>query len=137
MAQNLSNFDEALKIDYLPVVREQLNFDTILLNKVQRNERDVSGSRWQLVAHYQRNSGIGAGSETGLPTASEQKYKNPYDEVKYNRGRIQVSGKSFMIGPAYRVTDRTNYSSRFGEYPFGTTPSQSPISSVMPNVGRA
>lgn len=92
MAQNLSNFDEALKIDYLPVIREQLENATVLLNKVQRNEKDVSGKQWQLTAHYSRNSGIGAGSETALPTAGQQKYKNPYDNVAYNRGRIQVSG---------------------------------------------
>lgn len=92
MSQNLTNFDEALKIDYLPVIREQLNHKTILLDKVQRNEQDVSGKQWQLTAHYQRNSGVGAGSETGLPSAGQQKYKNPYDNVKYNRGRIQISG---------------------------------------------
>ena len=76
MAQTLSNFDAALKIDYLPVIREQLNNASILLNKVQRNERDVSGKRWQLVAHYQRNSGVGAGSETALPTAGNQAFLN-------------------------------------------------------------
>jgi rhodanese-related sulfurtransferase len=92
MAQTLTNFDEALKIDYLPVVREQLNSSTILLSRLQRNERDVSGKQWQQVAHYQRNSGIGAGTETGLPTAGQQGYKNPSGTVKYNRGRIQVSG---------------------------------------------
>jgi hypothetical protein len=92
MAQTLTNFDEALKIDYLPVVREQLESATVLLNKVQRNERDVSGKQWQTVAHYQRNSGIGAGTETALPTAGNQAYLNPNGVVKYNRGRIQVSG---------------------------------------------
>lgn len=92
MAQTLSNFDAALKIDYLPVIREQLNNDTYLLTKVQRNERDVSGKQWQMTSHYKRNSGVGAGSETGLPTAGQQSYLNPYGVVKYNRGRIQVSG---------------------------------------------
>lgn len=92
MAQTLSGFDTALKIDYLPVIRKQLNESTVLLNKVQRNERDVSGKQWQLTAHYQRNSGVGAGSETGLPTAGQQAYVNPYGVVKYNRARIQVSG---------------------------------------------
>jgi len=92
MAQNLSNFDEALKIDYLPVIREQLNNASVLLTKVKRNERDVSGKRWQSVAHYQRNSGVGSGSETGLPTAGNQAYKNPYGTMAYTRGRIQVSG---------------------------------------------
>jgi len=100
MAQNLSNFDEALRIDYLPVIREQLNNATVILSKLDRNERDVVGKQWQLVAHYQRNSGVGAGSETGLPTAGQQKYKNPYGNVKYNRGRIQVSG------PVMKASDK-------------------------------
>lgn len=92
MAQNLTNFDEALKVDYLPVVREQLNNARILSSKIERNERDVSGKRWQMTTHVGRSSGIGAGTETGLPTAGNQEYLNPYGNVKYNRGRIQVSG---------------------------------------------
>lgn len=116
MAQNLTNFDAALKIDYLPVIREQLNNASILLNRVQRNERDVSGKRWQMTAHYARNSGVGAGAETNLPTAGNQAFKNPYDTVAYNRARIQVSGKR-NVGPAHRVTGGNNYFSGFGEHP--------------------
>lgn len=92
MAQTLTNFDEALRTDYLPVIRQQLNHKTILADKIQRNSEDVYGKEWKMVAHYQRNSGVGSGSETGLPTAGEQKYKNPYGTVKYLRGRIQISG---------------------------------------------
>ncbi len=92
MAQNLSNFDTALKIDYLPVIREQLDNSNILSAKIQRNERDVYGKRWQLTTHVTRSSGVGAGTETGLPTAGNQAYLNPYGNVKYVRGRIQVSG---------------------------------------------
>jgi len=92
MAQTLSNYDEALKINYLPAIREQLNNKTILLNTLTRNERDVSGKRWQVVAHYGRSSGVGSGAETDLPTAGNQAYKNPYGTVAYHRGRIQVSG---------------------------------------------
>jgi hypothetical protein len=44
-SQNLTNFDEALKIDYLPVIREQLNNARILSSKIERNERDVSGKQ--------------------------------------------------------------------------------------------
>ena len=97
--QDLTNFDEALRIDYLPVVREQLNNHSYLLTKVRRNERDVSGRQWLQVAHYKRNSGVGAGTETGLPTATRQLYANPYGSVKYNRGRIGVSGKCITLGP--------------------------------------
>ncbi len=93
MAQNLSNFDAALKIDYLPMIREQLNNATILLNRVERNTEDVVGKQWQLTSHYQRNSGIGARADAGaLPSAGHQTYLNPYGVVKYNYGRIQVSG---------------------------------------------
>lgn len=93
MAQNLTNFDEALKIDYLPVIREQLNNATILLNRLTRNERDVVGKQWQLTVHYKRNAGIGARADAGtLPTAGQQRYENPYGVVKYNYGRIQVTG---------------------------------------------
>lgn len=91
--QTLSTFDEALKIDYLPTIREQLNNDTILLNKVQRNERDVSGQKWQLAVHYKRNAGIGARPDDGtLPTAGRQRFLNPYGTTKYNYGRISVTG---------------------------------------------
>jgi len=91
--QTLTTFDEALKIDYLPVIREQLNNSTILLNKVQRNERDVSGKQWMLAVHYKRNAGVGSRPDDGtLPTAGMQRYKNPYGDVAYNYGRVSITG---------------------------------------------
>ena len=125
MAQNLSNFDAALKIDYLPVIREQLNNSSILLNKVQRNERDVTGKEWRMTAHYARNSGVGAGSETALPTAGNQAYLNPYDTVAYNRARIQVSGRiSNKLGHLIQRCICKNFS-EFGEHlPMETIPSE-------------
>ena len=99
MAQNLTNFDEALKIDYLPVVRDQLNNARILSSKIERNERDVQGKNWQMFTHVGRNSGVGSGTETGLPTAGQQEYLNPSGNVKYLRGRIQISGKLIKLGP--------------------------------------
>lgn len=97
MAQTLSSFDEALKIDYLPVIREQLNNEKILLNRIQRNERDVSGKQWQMTAHYKRNSGIGARADNvDLPTAGQQAYLNPYDVVTHNYGRINVTGPTIQ-----------------------------------------
>jgi hypothetical protein len=91
-AQILSTFDAALKIDYLPVIREQLNNAGVLSSRIERNERDVSGKQWQITTHTSRNSGVGSGTETGLPTAGYQSYANPYGNVKYTRGRISVSG---------------------------------------------
>ena len=100
MAQNLTNFDEALRIDYLPVIRGQLENSTYLLSKLERNERDVYGKEWRGVVHYQRTSGVGSGTETALPTAGNQAYKNPSGTVRYHRGRIQVTGKCYItLGP--------------------------------------
>jgi len=98
-AQILSTFDAALKIDYLPVIREQLNNTNILSAKIERNERDVTGKQWQITTHTSRNSGVGSGTETGLPTAGKQSYANPYGNVKYTRGRISVSGRFIQLGP--------------------------------------
>lgn len=93
MSQSLSNYDEALKIDYLPVIREQLNMKTILMNRIVRNERDFQGKRWNLTAHVSRNAGIGARPDAGtLPTAGQQAYLNPYDVTAYNYGRINLTG---------------------------------------------
>lgn len=88
---NLTTFDEALKIDYLPVMREQLNNATMLLSRLERDTENFEGKRWQLTVHHGRNSGVGATSETGIPTAGSQSYKNPYGFTKFNRGRIKVS----------------------------------------------
>ena len=93
MSQTLSNFDEVLKSDYLPAIREQLNHETILMNNIQRNEESVTGKEWKMAAHYGRNSGVGARPDNGtLPTAGNQAYKNPYDSVKFNYARITVTG---------------------------------------------
>lgn len=98
-AQILSTFAEALKIDYLPVIREQLNNAGVLSSKIERNERDVTGKQWQITTHTTRNSGVGSGTETGLPTAGKQAYANPYGVVKYTRGRISLSGRLLKLGP--------------------------------------
>jgi len=102
MGATISTLGETLKIDYLPVVREQLNNATVLLAKAQKNTEDVYGKQWQLTVHYGRNSGVGARAERGtLPSAGNQSYKNPYGAVKYNYGKIELTGKSLTmrLGP--------------------------------------
>ena len=41
MALNLTAADSALKEDYQPAIREQLNQEIMMLNQIEQNTRDV------------------------------------------------------------------------------------------------
>ena len=93
MALNLSAADSALKEDYQPAIREQLNQEIMMLNQIESNSRDVEGRRAVLSIHTGRNNGVGARAEAGtLPTAGSQSYAEERVTLKYNYGRIQVTG---------------------------------------------
>jgi len=54
---------------------------------------DVEGKEAQLSLHTGRNTGVGARSESGtLPTAGQQAYTSATIPVKFNYGRMQVTG---------------------------------------------
>ena len=85
--------DAALKEDYQPLVREQINQDIPLLTYVEKNTKDTDGRRAVLSLHVTRNSGIGSRAEGGtLPTAGNQGYAEERISLKYHYGRIQLSG---------------------------------------------
>lgn len=85
--------DAVLKDDYQPAIREQLNNSIMLLAQVEQNTKDVQGREAVLALHTGRNTGIGARAEGGtLPTAGTQAYANIRIPVKFNYGRIQISG---------------------------------------------
>jgi len=91
----LSAIQEALKRYYIGPIRSQLNNSTVLLSRLQRNEEDVSGDT--LTAYiplsYERNQGIGARADGGaLPTAKYRKVKQTTVPLKYNYGRVEVTG---------------------------------------------
>ena len=89
----LSNYDEALKVFYLPAVQDQLNHDTILSNFIEVNEQDVAGKEATIEMHYGRTSGLGARADGGaLPEADYQKFKKATVPMKYNYGRVTFSG---------------------------------------------
>lgn len=95
MALNLSAAAGVLKDDYQPAVREQLNNAHMLLNQIERNSKDTEGTAAVLALHVSRNSGVGARAEGGtLPTAGRQGWKQERVSLKYNYGRIQVSGQT-------------------------------------------
>lgn len=93
MALTLSTADAALKEDYQPAIREQLNNSIMFLQQIERNSKDVQGRRAVLSLHVRRNNGVGARGESGaLPSAGNQKYAEERVPLRYNYGRIQISG---------------------------------------------
>lgn len=93
MSLTLSTADSALKEDYQPAIREQLNNDNMLLNQVERTSEDVEGRRAVLSLHVARSAGVGARAEGGtLPEAGNQGYVEERVPLYYNYGRIKVSG---------------------------------------------
>ncbi len=91
----LSAIQDALKRFYIGPLRSQLNNATVLLSRLQRNQEDVSGDT--LTAYvpliYGRNQGVGARADGGsLPTAKYRKVKQTAIPLRYNYGRIEVTG---------------------------------------------
>lgn len=93
MVQNLTNFDDILKEDYLGPIRDQLNSRTLLLDRLRRNEEDVGGTYAYVPLRVGRNSGIGAREDGGtLPDPGKQKYEHAQFKCAHNYGRIKITG---------------------------------------------
>ena len=88
-----STADAALKEFYLPGIRTILNNEVFLLSQLEVNSEDIEGRRAVLAIQTGRNNGIGARAEMGvLPDAGHQGYSEERVWLKYNYGRIQMSG---------------------------------------------
>lgn len=93
MAFDRAAASAVLKDHYQPAIREQLNTNVFLTSQIQRTKKGVEGQEAVLALHTGRNSGVGARKENGtLPTAGQQAYTTARVPVKYNYGRLQVSG---------------------------------------------
>lgn len=93
MAANRTTMSALLKEFYLPGVRKTLNDTVFLLSQVEKRSDKVEGKQIVQSIRVGRNQGIGARSEEeALPTAGQQGIANVRSNLKYNYGRIQVSG---------------------------------------------
>ena len=88
-----STADAVLKEFYLPGIRTILNNEVFLVSQMETNTEDIEGRRAVLSINTGRNTGIGARAELGtLPDAGHQGYSEERVTLKYNYGRIQLSG---------------------------------------------
>ena len=93
MATTLTTLDAILKTQYLGPIREMLNNSSVLYSRLEKNEDSVVGKNFTIPLHYGRNEGVGARSEGGaLPTAGNQAYKECIVPMRYQYGRIQLTG---------------------------------------------
>lgn len=93
MAFDLAQANAVLKEDYLGPVREQLNNDNYVINKLVQNKQEATGKRFYVPLHTGRNNGIGYRAEgAALPAAGNQKYKESTGNVKYLYGSIEITG---------------------------------------------
>ena len=93
MSLTFTTADAVLKEDYKDPLREQLNNTCFILSQIEENTDDVVGLRAYLALHTSRSDGVGARGEGGtLPTANNQGYSEAHLPIRYNYGRIQVSG---------------------------------------------
>ena len=93
MGASLSTFDAILKTKYLGPIREQVNYDVILLSELDKNSDMVTGKNFTIPLHYGGNEGIAALAENGtLPTAGNQQYKETIVPQRYVYGRINLTG---------------------------------------------
>lgn len=109
--QDLSTFNAVLKDIYLPPIRSQLNNATVLLSLFERDTENISGRDAVIPVHYGRNEGVGARPDGGdLPEAGRQAYRELRVPMKFNYGRITVTGPAIAAsrddaGAFARVVD--------------------------------
>lgn len=93
MTFDLTAANAVLKEDYLPPVRNQLNNENPVIQKLVAKKQEATGKRFYVPLHYGRNNGVGYRAEgAALPTAGHQKYKESTGNVRYLYGSIEITG---------------------------------------------
>lgn len=92
---NLAAASEALKINYLPALRYQLNTANPILSVIERNSESVVGAEIRMALRYGRQGGVGNRAEDAiLPIPNSRKTKQAKFDTKNLFARIHVSDKT-------------------------------------------
>jgi hypothetical protein len=95
-ALTLSSASAILKTFYLPPLQRVFNKQTILWDRIERNDKwNPEGKNFTLALHYGRHPQAGSGrasSAASLPTAATQSYANSIVPTAYEYTRIQIEG---------------------------------------------
>ena len=111
MATTLTTLDAILKNQYIGPIRDQLNNSSVLYSRLEKNSDSVVGKNFTIPLHYGRNEGVGArGEGTALPTAGNQAYKECIVPMRYQYGRIRLTGPTMKAarsneGASIRAVD--------------------------------
>jgi hypothetical protein len=96
MALTLSSASAILKVFYLPPLQRQFNTQTILWDRVERNDKwNPEGKNFTLALHYGRHAQAGSGrtsSGATLPAKATQKYANSIVPTAYLYTTIEIEG---------------------------------------------
>jgi len=114
--QTLSTFSAALRDDYLPAVREQIENATVLLKRLKR--APMSGNQEVIVLRSGRNPSVGAAADGAtLVAADYQRYTQSTISRQQTYGRVRVTGPTIaaskgsgavvaaLTGEVERITD--------------------------------
>ena len=90
---NLSTIDSILKNQYLGPLREQVNYDVVCLDILEKNADVVTGKNFTVPLHVGGNESVSSVAEGGnLPAAGNQQYKETIIPQRYVYATIELSG---------------------------------------------
>ena len=93
MPQSLANFDNALKENYAPGLRNAVNNSNVVWAEAIKNEDDIIGEEAVWTIHSGRSNSTGARAELStLPTADRQRQIKARRGLTYQYHTIKVSG---------------------------------------------
>ena len=89
----LSTIDSILKNQYLGPLREQVNYDVVLLDILEKNADVVTGKNFTVPLHVGGNESVSSVAEGGtLPAAGGQQYKETIIPQRYIYATIELTG---------------------------------------------
>lgn len=91
--QNLTEYDRVLKDFYLAPIRDILNSKTILLNRLNRDQENISGRQALIPLNIGRNEGLGwVGDGAFIPDPDRQRFEDASIPMKWFYQRILFTG---------------------------------------------